>query len=90
MLSVVTTEQTTSELRLELDAIVREGARRMLAAALEAEVDDYLAAYAEPSATSTAGGWWSATATRASGRSPPRLARSRSARRGSTTAGSTR
>jgi putative transposase len=46
MLSVVTTEQTTSELRLDLDAIVREGSRRMLAAALEAEVDAYLAAYA--------------------------------------------
>jgi putative transposase len=46
MLSVATTEQATSELRLDLDAIVREGARRMLAAALEAEVDDYLAAYA--------------------------------------------
>ena len=46
MLSVVTAEQTTDELRLDLDAIVREGARRMLAAALEAEVDDYLAAHA--------------------------------------------
>jgi transposase-like protein len=46
MLSVVTTEQTTSELRLDLDGIVREGARRMLAAALEAEVDDSLVAYA--------------------------------------------
>ena len=46
MLSVVTSEQTASELRMDLDAIVREGARRMLAAALEAEVDDYLAAYA--------------------------------------------
>jgi putative transposase len=46
MLSVVTTEQTADELRLDLDAIVREGARRMLAAALEAEVDDYLAASA--------------------------------------------
>src|SRR5215203_4609436 len=46
MLSVVTTEQTTGELRLDLDAIVREGARRMLAAALEAELDDYLAAHA--------------------------------------------
>ena len=45
MLSVVTAEQTTDELRLELDAIVREGARRMLAAVLEAEVDDYLVAY---------------------------------------------
>jgi putative transposase len=44
MLSVITPEQTTNELRLDLDAIVREGARRMLAAALEAEVDAYLAA----------------------------------------------
>jgi transposase-like protein len=40
-------EQTTSELGLDLDAIVREGARRMLAAALEAEVDAYLAAAGE-------------------------------------------
>ena len=47
MLSVVTTEQAASELRLDLDEIVREGARRMLAAALEAEVDDYLAAAAD-------------------------------------------
>jgi Transposase, Mutator family len=46
MLSVVTDAQTQDELRLDLDAIVREGARRMLAAALEAEVDDYLAAHA--------------------------------------------
>ena len=46
MLSVVTDAQAHDELRLDLDAIVREGARRMLAAALEAEVDDYLAAYA--------------------------------------------
>ena len=45
MLSVATDAQTTDELRLELDAIVREGARRMLAAALEAEVDAYLAAH---------------------------------------------
>ena len=30
-----------------LDEIVREGARRMLAAALEAEVDDYVAALAD-------------------------------------------
>jgi len=38
--------QTQDELRLDLDAIVREGARRMLAAALEAEVDAYLATHA--------------------------------------------
>jgi putative transposase len=45
MLSVVTTDPAAGELGLDLDAIVREGARRMLAAALDAEVDDYLAAY---------------------------------------------
>jgi putative transposase len=46
MLSVVTDAQAQDELRLDLDELVREGARRMLAAALEAEVDDYLAAHA--------------------------------------------
>jgi putative transposase len=46
MLSVVTDAQAHDELRLDLDAIVREGARRMLAAALEAEVDAYLTAHA--------------------------------------------
>jgi putative transposase len=46
MLSVITDAQAHDELHLDLDAIVREGARRMLAAALEAEVDDYLAAHA--------------------------------------------
>jgi putative transposase len=46
MLSVATDAQTHGELRLDLDELVREGARRMLAAALEAEVDDYLAGHA--------------------------------------------
>jgi len=46
MLSVVTDAQAHGELRLDLDQLVREGARRMLAAALEAEVDAYLAAHA--------------------------------------------
>jgi len=46
MLSVVTPEPASGELGLDLDAIVREGARRLLAAALEAEVDAYLAAHA--------------------------------------------
>jgi transposase-like protein len=46
MLSVVTaTEHEHDELRLDLDQLVREGARRMLAVALEAEVDEYLAAH---------------------------------------------
>jgi putative transposase len=46
MLSVVANETAHAELRGDLDGLAREGARRMLAAALEAEVDDYLAAYA--------------------------------------------
>src|SRR5688572_21081934 len=47
MLSVVTDEAARSELTMSLDELAREGARRMLAAALEAEVDLYLAALAE-------------------------------------------
>jgi putative transposase len=47
MLSVITDAQAHDELRLDLDAIVCEGARRMLAAALEAEVDAYLAGHAD-------------------------------------------
>jgi transposase-like protein len=46
MLSVVADEGARAELRLDLDELAREGARRMLAAALEAEVDAYLAAAA--------------------------------------------
>src|SRR5215218_4380283 len=46
MLSVVADEQARAELRMDLDELAREGARRMLAAALEAEVDAYLAAFA--------------------------------------------
>jgi putative transposase len=46
MLSVVADEAVRAGLLLDLDELAREGARRMLAAALEAEVDAYLAAYA--------------------------------------------
>jgi putative transposase len=46
MLSVVADEAAGSELHADLDELARQGARRMLAAALEAEVDDYLAAHA--------------------------------------------
>ena len=46
MLSVVADDQARAEMRVDLDELAREGARRMLAAALEAEVDAYLAAYA--------------------------------------------
>ena len=46
MLSVVTDDESRGELRAALDEIVLDGARRMLAAALEAEVDAYIAALA--------------------------------------------
>lgn len=46
MLRVVTDEQGGAEMRCTLDEIVAEGARRMLAAALEAEVDAYITALA--------------------------------------------
>jgi transposase-like protein len=46
MLSVVTDESAGAELCVDLDELAREGARRMLAAALEAEVDAYVAAHA--------------------------------------------
>jgi len=46
MLSVVVGEEARAEFGLALDEIVVEGARRMLAAALEAEVDAYCAALA--------------------------------------------
>src|SRR6266508_3010319 len=39
MLSVITDEAARSELVMSLDELAREGARRMLAVALEAEVD---------------------------------------------------
>jgi putative transposase len=46
MLRVVTDEPTREQSPSMLDEIVREGARRMLAAALEAEVDVYIEAHA--------------------------------------------
>lgn len=46
MLRVVADDKTSAELACGLDEIVREGARRMLAAALEAEVDAYVAGLA--------------------------------------------
>jgi hypothetical protein len=48
MLSIVPSEPLEQdELKLDLDALVRAGARRMLLAALKAEVDEYLAQHAD-------------------------------------------
>jgi putative transposase len=46
MLSVIADQTARAALHTDLDELAREGARRMLAAALEAEVDAYLAAHA--------------------------------------------
>ncbi len=45
MLRVLTDDDAHAELTCGLDEIVREGARRMLVAALEAEVDGYVSAF---------------------------------------------
>jgi transposase-like protein len=47
VLSIVVEEQDRPGLELDLDALVREGARQMLVTALKAEVDAYVAAHAE-------------------------------------------
>ena len=47
MLRVLTDDDARAELHVGLDEIVREGARRMLAVALEAEVDAYAYAFAD-------------------------------------------
>lgn len=48
MLRIVASEQAEQDaLKLDLDALVREGARRMLVAALKAEVDHYVAEHAD-------------------------------------------
>ena len=47
MLRVVTDDESRAEVRSAIDEICAEGARRMLAAALEAEVDGYITALAE-------------------------------------------
>jgi transposase-like protein len=47
VLSIVVEDEDRVGLELDLDALVREGARRMLVSALKAEVDAYVAAHAE-------------------------------------------
>ena len=47
MLSVVVDDQARAELTTDLDELFRQGARRMLEVALEAEVEAYIAAHAE-------------------------------------------
>lgn len=64
MLKVVAHEAAREDLAASLDEIVRVGARRVLATALEDEVAAYIAVHA-----GEAGGWWSATGMHGRGRS---------------------
>lgn len=72
-----------------IDEIVWEGAWRMLAQALQAEVDAYIA-HSPTSGMNVTTAWWSATDITSRGRCSPARGRSRCARRGSTTSASTR
>ncbi len=54
------------EVGVTLDDLAREGARRMIAAALEAEVGEY-SRRSPTSLTRTASGWWSVTVVGSSG-----------------------
>ena len=45
MLSIVVGDEDRSDLDSDQDAIVREGARRMLMSALRAEIDEYIGAH---------------------------------------------
>lgn len=65
--SIAPEERVGAEIPPSLDAIAREGARRMLVAALESEVAAYLEE-ARASVTSGATPWSPATATPGSGR----------------------
>ena len=67
MLKVVADEAVREDLAAGLDEVVRQGARRMLAVALEDEVAAYIAAFAGER-ESRAGGWWCAMGTRGRGR----------------------
>ena len=75
MLKVVADEAAREDLAASLDEIVREGARRMLAAALEDEVGAYIAAHAGERDEGGRRLVWCATGTPGRGRSPRRPGR---------------
>ena len=79
MLKVLDTPTETEETPATptLDDVALEGARRMLMAALQVEVAQYVDA-----ATRAGGGWWSATVRPRPGRSRVGRAQWRCARRG--------
>jgi ATP-dependent helicase YprA (DUF1998 family) len=87
MLRVHVEEAASAELSAGLDAIVAEGARRMLAAALEAEVDAYVSSLTDERDEQGIA-WWCATGTPKSDRWSPGREVSRCGRQGSMTAGS--
>ncbi len=86
-------EESREELIPDLDEIARQGARRMLAEALEAEVQDYLEAARDQRdgrGHALATPWWCAMVTQESGKFSWEPERLRSVLRESTIAGWTR
>ena len=84
MLKVLDTTTETEETPATptLDDLAREGARRMLMAALQVEVAQYVDAYQEARDARAGGGWWSATVRPRPGRSRVGRAQWKCARRG--------
>jgi hypothetical protein len=80
-------EAAGEQLALDLDEIARQGAKKMLAQALEAEVDAYLKATAKHSATSAGVPWLPETATPTAAKCSAGLGPSRLGLRGSTIGG---
>ena len=84
MLKVLDTTTETEETPATptLDDLAREGARRMLMAALQVEVAQYVDTPTRRLATRAGGGWWSATVRPRPGRSRVGRAQWRCERRG--------
>ena len=56
----------SNEIAVTLDDLAREGARRMIAAALKAETNEYVAWFVDELDEQGASGWWCETARPAS------------------------
>jgi hypothetical protein len=68
MLRIIASERAEQDgLKSDLDALVREGARRMLVAALKAEVDEHVCQHTG-CVTRQGTRWWSAMALLSRGR----------------------
>ena len=73
MLRIIASDQAEQDaLKLDLDALVREGARHMLLTALKAEVDEYIGQHADMRSFALGRPSWTASRLSAKTRSTPR------------------